>query len=83
MPCGLVMLSRADGGATYGASRTMNDDVAANGGLEDKADMSDTAKTLPGPWKRGLPPGPYYPGMEHDFEVRYAPLAIWHRRIRQ
>lgn len=31
-------------------------------------------------WLPGLPPGDYYPGMEDDFEVRYAPMAVWHRR---
>lgn len=33
-----------------------------------------------GEWLPGLPPGEYYPGMEDDFEVKYAPLAIWYRR---
>ena len=32
-------------------------------------------------WKRGLPPGDYYPGMENDFEVYFSVGgAIWHRR---
>lgn len=31
-------------------------------------------------WKRGLPRGKYYPGMEDDFEVAFAPLEKWHRR---
>lgn len=32
-------------------------------------------------WKRGLPPGKYYPGMEHEYEVYYSPGGIvWHRK---
>lgn len=39
----------------------------------------DAASTMP--WKRGLPPGDYYDGMTHDFEVHFtAGGRIWHRR---
>lgn len=31
-------------------------------------------------WKRGLPPGKYYPGMVDDYEVAFAPLEKWHRK---
>lgn len=32
-------------------------------------------------WKRGLPPGRYYPGMEDDYEVYFSPGGlIWHKR---
>lgn len=31
-------------------------------------------------WRRGLPPGKFYPGMVDDFEVAFAPLMKWHRR---
>ena len=35
-------------------------------------------------WKRGFPPGAPYPGMEDDFEVRFAPAgAVWHKRREQ
>lgn len=35
-----------------------------------------------GEWKRGLPPGKYYPGMENDYEVRFTVGGlIWHRRV--
>lgn len=33
------------------------------------------------PWKRGLPPGKYYPGMVDDFEISFAVIGgVWHRR---
>ena len=32
-------------------------------------------------WKRGLPPGKYYEGMENDFVVQFTVIGVkWHRR---
>lgn len=33
-------------------------------------------------WKRGLPPGRYYPGMEDDYEVHFGMLGMKHYRQR-
>lgn len=32
-------------------------------------------------WKLGLPPLDYYEGMEKDYEVRFTPIAVWHRKL--
>lgn len=39
-----------------------------------------TTKNVKTEWKRGLPPGKYYPDMINDYEVHFAPLAKWHRK---
>lgn len=32
-------------------------------------------------WKRGYPPGKYYPGMERDYEVYFTVVGVvWHRK---
>lgn len=33
-----------------------------------------------GDWKPGFPPGKYYEGMTDDYEVRFSPLCVWHRK---
>lgn len=38
--------------------------------------------STPTPWEKGLPPGPYYPGMEDEYEVYFTPggWPWWRRR---
>lgn len=36
--------------------------------------------TSPATWRRGLPPGRYYPGMLDEYEARGGPGRWWHRR---
>lgn len=39
------------------------------------------AKKIDFGWRHGFPPGKYYPGMERDFEVCFAPGGVkWHRK---
>ncbi len=40
--------------------------------------IADSLSTVP--WERGYPRGKYYPGMTDDYEVRFFPMAVWHRR---